>query len=119
MSRYDDRLDPGTYQDDEPIGVGPAHDPESYEGWVWIPQRLFDRVRLIAAAYGLHVLPGVDMNDRNVLRPEQVQTLLDEIEFIGTLTQDAALLEQLVRLRQIAQVVTRRARPAELIIEGP
>lgn len=119
MSRYDDRLDPQKYQNDEPVGAGPAHGPESCEGWVWIPERLFDRVRLIAAGYGLHVLPGVDMNDRNVLQPEQVQTLLDEIEFIGSLIQDAALLEQLEQLRQVAYAVTRRSRPAELIIQGP
>lgn len=119
MGRYDDRLDLARYERDGPVGVGPGHEPESYEGWVWIPERLFARMCFIAAAYEFHVLPGLDGYDRNTLRPEQVETLLDEVEFIGNLVEDPALLEQLEKLRRVAQVVTRQHRPADLIIEGP
>ena len=91
----------------------------SYEGWVWIPERLFARMQRLADAYQLHMLPGLDPYARNSLGREQVESLLDELEFIARVVDDAALLAQLEQLRAVAMKVPRDPIRTELVIEGP
>jgi hypothetical protein len=119
MDRYGDRLEAATYEGDEPVGAGPAQDAGKYEGWIWIPGRLFARMQQIAEAYELHVLPGLGFYDRNVLGREQLESLLEEIEFIGNVVDDPAIHPQLEQLRNVALKVVRAPTRTELVIEGP
>ena len=119
MDRYGDRLEASTYKDDEPVGAGPAQDPGEYEGWIWIPDRLFARMQHVAKAYELHVLPRLDPYARNSLRREQVESLLDEIEFLGKVVDDPVVRAQLEQLRNVALKVVREPIRTELVIEGP
>ena|SRR6266540_3470274 len=120
MDRYGDRLEESTYKDDEPVGAGPAQDdPGKYEGWIWIPDRLFARMQHVGKAYELHVLPRLDPYARNSLGREQVESLLDEIEFLDKVVDDPVLRVQLEQLRSVALKVVREPIRTELVIEGP
>lgn len=118
MERYEDRLQPSSYANDEPVGAGPDGRAD-YEGWVWIPERLFSRMQHLAQAYELHVLTRLDPYGRNSLNREQVESLLDELEFIGRVVDDEALRVQLERLREVAVAVRGARTRTELVIEGP
>ena len=119
MDRYRDRLDRATYDGDEPVGVGVDRGEGNYDGWIWIPERLFGRMHHLANAYELHVLNGLDLYGRNALTREQVETLADELEFIGAVVDDAALKGALEALHTIALDVARQPVRSVLVIEGP
>jgi hypothetical protein len=53
--RFADRLDPASYTDDPVVGVYEA-DPDAADA-LWISERLFGRLTLVASAYELHTLP--------------------------------------------------------------
>ncbi len=44
MERYEDRLESSSYANDEVVGAGPSGRAD-YDGWVWIPERLFSRMQ--------------------------------------------------------------------------
>jgi hypothetical protein len=87
-SRFADRLDGATYQDDEPVGVF-SDDPER---GVWVSERLWDRIRLLGQAYGLHTLPllvgEASGGDGVTLNALQVETLRDELVFVEARAND-------------------------------
>ena len=115
--RFADRLDPGTYASDEPVGAGTTDD---YSGWVSIPERLFHRMQHLARAYDLHILPGLDPYERNELDYERAASLVDELQFLGQVVTDRALLEQIGVLQDAALSATRSPlRSTKFFIEGP
>ncbi|SRR6266540_3430523 len=118
MERYEDRLESSSYANDEVVGAGPSGRAD-YDGWVWIPERLFSRMQHLAKAYEFHVLTRLDPYGRNSLNVEQVESLLDEVEFIGRVVEDEALRVQLERLRAVAVAVRGAGPRTELVIEGP
>jgi len=116
--RYDDRLDPAHYASDEPVGAGPPS--ADYTGWVWIPERLFHRMQQLASGYELHILPGLDPYERNVLNRERTGTLIEELEFLARVVNDSALSKQIDVLRGAALPSARSPlNSAEFVIEGP
>jgi hypothetical protein len=101
--RFMDRLTEQSYVDDARVGVFEA-DPSEQDA-LWIAQRLFDRLVLIARAYELHVLPMLGGTQRITLGRAQCESLLDELEFIiAQLNDDLALSTA----RSIAQYVRDR-----------
>jgi hypothetical protein len=119
VDRYGDRTRPATYEVDEVVGVGPANSTKGYEGWIWLPERLFARMQHIATGYELHVLPRLEPYGRNVLAREQTETLLDEIGFIEEVTADPALHAQIDRIREVALRAVSSPKATDLVIEGP
>lgn len=75
-----------------------------------VTESLFARMQHIAKAYQLHVLPRLDFYGCNSLTRDQVESLLDEIEFIARVVDDAALRPQLERLRDVALLRSRGTR---------
>jgi hypothetical protein len=115
--RFADRLDPGTYASDEPVGAGTSND---YKGWVSIPERLFHRMQHLGRAYELHILPGLDPYDRNELDQDRTRSLIDELEFLAQVATDRALLEVIAILRDAALDAARNPlRSTKFFIEGP
>jgi len=115
--RFADRLDPSTYASDEPVGAGTGDD---YEGWVWIPERLFHRMQYLGRAYELHILPRLDPNDRNELDRDRTTSLIDELEFLAQVVTDRTLLENVAILRDAALDAARNPRHStKFFIEGP
>jgi hypothetical protein len=88
-----DRFDLQTYVADEPVRVfrPDRYGPDDDEG-VSIPERLWHRMRQIGAAYQLHLLPLLDgTTDPVFLNPAQVDQLLLELRFVGSIVDDPLL----------------------------
>jgi hypothetical protein len=110
-------VDPATYAHDERVGAGTSDD---YSGWVYVPDRLFDRMQHLARAYDLHILPGLHPYHRNELNHERTASLIDELEFLAGIVSDGALIEAIVVLRDAASVALRSPRSSKtFLVEGP
>ena len=115
--RFADRLDPATYAQDEPVGAGTSDD---YSGWVYVPDRLFERIQHLARAYDLHVLPGLDPYHRNELDHDRTTGLIEELEFLGDVVNDPPLLKAIEVLRNAASLAARNPLASRMfLIEGP
>jgi len=113
-------MDAARYRHDEPVAAGPIAATPRYSGWVSISERLFVRMKNLADAYELHVLPGIETYGDNVLNRERAGTLVEELEFLATVVNDPLLLPHIEALRDAALECTRSPFPdSELGIEGP
>ena len=112
--RFADRFLADTYARDEPVQLD-CGDPISA---VAVPERLFARAQSVARAYEPHVLPTIDIYTRTRLNRPQCETLLDEINFIATVSNDELLLEHLARVQRLVSACV-AAPQRELFIEGP
>lgn len=88
---FADRFDADRYRDEEPVRVwlveGAGVDDEMY-----IPEPLWNRMRLIAAAYQLHLLPLLDGTvDPVFLNAVQCRTLVAELDFVAEILSDGLL----------------------------
>ena len=91
------RFDRETYTGDEPVHVFQPDDGGSDSGGVWVSERIWHRLRLIGAAYELHLLPLLDgSTDPVLLNSTQVEQLGREVRFVGELVADP-LLESHIR----------------------
>jgi hypothetical protein len=101
--KFADRLDPATFADDEVVGVAlcdrdiPSVDlPES--AWVFIPERLFNRLLLLGRAYSLHFAELVDAQAESSLNSTQCEGAAEELHFLEQVVGDAALTGTLKEL---------------------
>jgi hypothetical protein len=90
-TRYADRFDVASYADDLPVRLwlteGGGLDDE-----LLVPETMWHRLRLIGAAYDLHLLPLLDgSTDPALLTGQQAQTLIDETDFVSVASDDGAL----------------------------
>jgi hypothetical protein len=91
-----------------------------YSGWVYVPDRLFDRIQHLARAYDLHILPGLHPDHRNELDHDRTAGLIDELEFLAEIFKDPALLEAIATLRDAASQAARNPLSSTtFLIEGP
>jgi hypothetical protein len=107
-----------TYSKDEPVGAGLSS--EAPDEWgLWIPERLFDRMRFLAKAYELHLLPVLDPYGKNELTRLQAEALVGELAFISHVVGDDLLASYIGRLIELAQRCVRSSQDDRLVIEGP
>ena len=123
--RFGDRLVPDTYRQDEPWGValvraGQAVDWLSSlpEEQAFIPEGIAERLLALGRAYRLHQLSTLDGVAQNRLNSLQAASLVDEVEFLIRVVDDAALREHVKPLLGLA-VRCSRAKDAELLLEAP
>jgi hypothetical protein len=89
-SELDDRFDASTYAADEPVHLfrcdrypGDAGDE------LWIPESIWHRMRLVSAAYNLHLAPLLDgSTDPVFLNSTQVERLRSELRFVAATVDD-------------------------------
>lgn len=96
-SRFADRLESGTYGDDPLVGWFSADPPAE----AWVPERLVERLRLLGAAYELHLLPLLPGGEPIGLRGSQVTNLIEEIDWVAALADDPALRQVALDLRPV------------------
>lgn len=115
MAPYADRLDPASYTDDEPIRVScPEVDAEA-----WVPESLFERMRLVASGYRLHVLPLLREDQFWSLSVPLAESLGDELAFLAEVTNDPALLEQLSAVSRVASAGIGAGAKAAVVFDWP
>lgn len=103
-----DRFNSSTYSDDPPVGIVVVDD--STERWVaWIPERLWERTLALGAAYRLHVLNLLQDHERLELNQPQVESLLDELQFLGAVVKDDLLAGHLEEIQARSRPGSRRA----------
>ena len=126
MNEYRDRFDPKKYEEDEPVAVGYGV-PGTPEDWwkdiedeiAWIPESIFVRAQSIGSAYNLHLIPTINIYERTELNQSQAETLMGELGFIKTVTNDPYLHGWLERAQENVLKVMRSAKETVVIIEGP
>lgn len=84
--RFADRLDAATYSDDPVVGVY-SEDPGEASS-LWVPERLFERLVLLARAYGLHTLPLLGGSEPVHLTGPMIGSLVDELDFVRARVDD-------------------------------
>lgn len=96
MQDFADRFIIGRYADDPLVHIyrcdrtGPVADD------LWIPERVWERVRLLAAGYELHLLPLLDgSTDPVFLNGTQCRGAEVELRFLGEVVSDP-VIEDLV-----------------------
>lgn len=126
MSRFDDRLDPATFEDDVEVDVvvvkaGAALDWSQIplEEQVLLPERIFDRLCRIGAAYELHHLQSLKVDQLNRLNRSQTESLIEEVGFVVSIVDDPALRHYIPILLRMAELCLRSGKPCELLIEWP
>lgn len=86
LARYLDRLDPATYEDDEPVVV---YETDSGDADVLhIPERLFWRLVRVGQAYELHHVPLLGGVEPVRLGRAQCTALCDELAFVAERVDD-------------------------------
>lgn len=116
--QFNDRFDGDTYSSDEPVRVWLV---EEYgpDNEFYVSESLWRRVRLIASAYDLHLLPLLDgSTDPVFLNAKQCETLVDESTFIGSVVDDDLVQTLADRLRGMA-IRARGASKNALGVEFP
>jgi len=117
VDEYSDRFRPETYTNDPVFVVGLLRDTAVDER-AFIPERLFIRIRAIASAYYLHVLPGIDADyGRATVNAVQCEGLVGELEFVQQVSDDPLLASHAQRLSDIATECVRTRQT--LVVEGP
>ena len=89
--RFADRFDHHSYDDDQPVRLWLV-EASGIDDELLIPEVLWHRMRLVGAAYRLHLLPLLDRStDPVFLNSTQCDALADEIAFVEVATDDGLL----------------------------
>jgi hypothetical protein len=107
IDRFSDRLDAETFSDGPVVGVFESNPSE--QDALWLSERLFGRLVLVAKAYELHTLPLLGGTDPVRLGRAQCQSLLDELTFVADRLNDPLAVDA---AQSISNYVYRRAHRA-------
>jgi hypothetical protein len=126
MSRFNNRLDPATFENDVEVDVvvvkaGAELDWSQIlpEEQVLVPERIFDRLCRIGAAYELQRLQSLKADQPSRLNRSQTESLIEEVEFVASIVDDPALRHYIQPLLRVAELCLRSGKAYELIIEWP
>jgi hypothetical protein len=115
---FRDRFEFATYLEDPPVRLGlvaPTGEPE----WALdVPEMLFARAKLAAAAYQLPLLPGIKIQKQTRLDGDSCESLLQEIEFLQAVLQDPLMDAILAPIEQIILRCIHSEGKLQLILEG-
>jgi hypothetical protein len=113
--QFSARFDPVEYSEDEPIHFWILGQHE--DSGKWVPERLWYRLSNIGRAYETHVLQSINVElDSMTLNEQQVKNLIDEVEFLKTVVNDALISELVIDLLPLFVEASRKQ---GLGIEGP
>jgi len=121
VAGYEDRFDASTYVDDESVHLFRADRyGQDDEDEVWMAESVWHRIRLIAAAYSLHLLPVLDgSTDPVFLNSLQTATLVDELFFINAVVDDELISAQVRSIDRLALGRSHGASKDPIAIEFP
>jgi hypothetical protein len=113
--RFADRLDAATYEDDPTVGIYRA-DPDEPSS-LWVPERLFARLVLVARAYNLHTLPLLGGSEPVSLNRPMIGSLVDELDFVRQRLDDGLAAAWAVQIAERANRALDDSEPL-LTVEG-
>ena len=115
-SRFADRLDSTTYENDPEIHFGIAASGRTPEDWIALPERLIARLTNLGTAYELHHVQMIDIYDDTTLRSQQCEKLYRELEFLAGIMKDPALEEALKVIAGLIKPAL--GKPLHLMVSG-
>jgi hypothetical protein len=92
--------------------------PET-EAEAWVPERLFERLQALANGYQLHVSSLVAEEGLAFLNVAQARNFGDELTFLGDVTNDPALHEQIKAILVVVSDGANRASKAAVGFDWP
>ena len=118
---YADRFEPQHYEHGEVVEVRAYRGPRraSVRREHLVNEDLFPRALLLARAYRLHQLAGLDGYGPTELNKPQARRLADELGFLRTVVNDSLLEPHLTGMQEVADFCWRTSDDAWLLIEGP
>lgn len=115
---FADRLEARTYQDDDGL-VGVYEIEASDADALWLSERLFQRMTLVARAYELHTLPLLGGTDPVTLSRPMCASLVDELNFVTDRLNDPLAHETAQALADfVASRVRRPGWDGSVTVEG-
>jgi hypothetical protein len=111
---YSDRLDPSSYADDVIVALYRESPDDSFD----VPEGVFHRLVYVAKAYELHQLPQLGGSEPVTLYGPMIQTLLDELRFVGERLNDPVTDLWVSRLLPVVQAALWSRSEARLTVEG-
>jgi len=120
--RFRERLDPGSFADDEVVGIAAVEAALSVtevpEGsWIFVSERLYERLLNLGRAYSLHFAALLDLHGETKLNSVQCESFLEEVEFLDEVILDPAISEVLAKL--VARLMEVARRPNMVILFSP
>ena len=119
MVDYSDRFLGNTYASDEPVRFTVTLSGRADRVSVDVPESLFVRAQTIGSAYGLDLLPTIDVYADTLLDKLQCVTLLAEVRFVAEAVNDALLDAYLTNISRAIEACVNCSGFAETLIEGP
>lgn len=115
-----DRLDSSRYADDELVHAFRCDQYGPNDGGLWIPERVWHRLRWLGLAYELHLLPLLDgSTDPVFLNSTQVDQLVSELRFVGEVVDDPIIESQVHAFMALASESSEGASKDVIGIEFP
>ena len=116
---FTDRFLANTYAEDQPVSFSVSTDSRSGRFSTEMPESIFARAISLGSAYGLHLLPTLELYAETSLTKSQCDTFLGEVRFILGVVNDPLLGEHLRALAVALEKCVRAPGPAAMLIEGP
>ena len=119
-SEWIDRFDGSRYEGDAPVHVYRCDQYGPNDEGVWLPERIWDRLRWLGSAYELHLLPLLDgSTDPVFLNPVQVDQLVQELRFVGNVVDDQIVEAQVRAVIALSEQQSDGASKDMVAIEFP
>ncbi len=115
-SKFANRLQPTTYQNDAQVHFGIAPSQKSPESWVAVPERVVARLTSMGMAYELHHIQMIDIYDDTTFKSQQCEKLYRELEFLAGVIKDPVLGEVLNTLAALIKPAL--GKPLHLMVSG-
>jgi len=91
----------------------------SADDQIWVQERLFLRLQLLAKAYELHLLPITNLTAGTRFNGLECGAILEALDFLATVTHDPLISALLNRMSPAIQRCAQNPRSTEVLIEGP
>lgn len=106
------------YIDEQPIHFYKQINGEEVDSPVLIPETIFMRIKLIGQAYEMHYISMFELYDDVVFNKMQMNTLVEEIQFLQSLVDDPVMQHFLALLRNLSEEIIRSHRNYSLAAMG-
>ena len=115
-SKFANRLQSASYQNDTQVHFGIAPSQKAPESWVGVSERVVARLTSMGMAYELHHIQMIDIYDDTTFKSQQCEKLYLELEFLAGVIKDPVLGEVLNTLAALIKPAL--GKPLHLTVSG-
>lgn len=115
-SKFANRLQSDTYQNDSKVHFGIARSQKAPESWVAVPERVVARLTSLGMAYELHHVQMIDIYDDTTFKSQQCEKLYSELAFLAGVIKDPVVGEALNKIAGLIKPAL--GKPLHLMVSG-